>query len=340
MTKKTEKGSYEVDWKKLREVVKIATRFLDNVIDANSFPLPQIESMTLRTRKIGLGVMGWAELLFKLEIPYDSDEALDLARKIMEYINYHSKIASVELARERGAPQAFRGSIYNSKNAKLPFESDDEVKHYTLDWSNVRKKIKTNGIRNMTTTTIAPTGTISIIAGTSSGIEPLFALSFMRNVMGKTRLFEIDQVFEEKIREYGLYSEELVRKIAQVGTLKNIPEIPKKLRRVFVTALEIDPEWHVKMQAAFQEFTDNATSKTVNLNYDATPEDVRKIYLLAYDLKCKGITIYRYGSKGEQVLYIGKQIQDQTKAQSRRKEESIEIESSITEGCPRDSCKL
>lgn len=228
MVKRTEDGSYEVDWKKLREVVRISTYFLDNVIDANSFPLPQIENMTLKTRKIGLGVMGWAELLFKLGIPYDSDEAVDLARKIMEYITYHSKIASIDLAKERGVCQAFRGSIYNGKNARLPFEADDEVKHYTLDWSNVRKRIRMYGIRNATTTTIAPTGTISIIAGASSGIEPLFALSFIRNVMGKTRLFEVDEVFEEKARELGIYSEELIRKIAQVGTLRDIPEAPKQ----------------------------------------------------------------------------------------------------------------
>jgi ribonucleoside-diphosphate reductase alpha chain len=340
MVKRTEDGSYEVDWKKLREVVRISTYFLDNVIDANSFPLPQIENMTLKTRKIGLGVMGWAELLFKLGIPYDSDEAVDLARKIMEYITYHSKIASIDLAKERGVCQAFRGSIYNGKNARLPFEADDEVKHYTLDWSNVRKRIRMYGIRNATTTTIAPTGTISIIAGASSGIEPLFALSFIRNVMGKTRLFEVDEVFEEKARELGIYSEELIRKIAQVGTLRDIPEAPKELRRIFVTALEIDPEWHTKMQAAFQEFTDNATSKTVNLSYNATPEDVRKIYLLAYNLKCKGITIYRYGSKGEQVLYIGKSAKIQSTKKEEVREELIELDSETTDGCQRESCKL
>jgi ribonucleoside-diphosphate reductase alpha chain len=284
--------------------------------------------------------MGWAELLFKLGIPYNSDQAVDLARKIMEYITYHSKLASIELAKERGVYQAFRGSIYNGKNARLPFEADDEVKHYTLDWSSVRKKIGMYGIRNATTTTIAPTGTISIIAGASSGIEPLFALSFIRNVMGKTRLFEVDDVFEEKARELGIYSEELVRKIAQVGTLRDAPEVPKELRRIFVTALEIAPEWHTKMQAAFQEFTDNATSKTVNLSYNATPEDVKKIYLLAYNLKCKGITIYRNESKGEQVLYIGNSAKIQSRKKEKVEEGVIELDSETTDGCQRESCKL
>ena len=302
MVKKTPDGRYEVDWRKLREVVHIATHFLDNVIDANNYPVPAIEEATLRTRKIGLGVMGWAELLFKLRIPYDSEEALRLARRIMEFINYHSKLASIELAKRRGPFPAFKGSVY--EKGRMPFEADDEEKQYSLDWNRIREEVRRYGIRNATTTTIAPTGTISIIAGTSSGIEPVFALSFVRRVLGGARLFETNAVFEEIAKEEGFYSEELMRQIAKTGTLRGA-EVPEWARQVFKTALEIDVEWHVYMQAAFQEFTDNAVSKTINLPYEAAPEDVKRAFLLAYKLKCKGITVYRYGSKGEQVLYVG-----------------------------------
>jgi len=300
---KTSRG-YEVDWKKLREVVRIATRLLDNVIDANLLPLPQIEEATLRTRKIGLGVMGWAETLFKLRIPYNSEEALELARKIMEYINYHSKMASAELAKDRGAFPAFKGSIYDSENPRMPFEGGGE-KHRSLDWNKVREAIRTYGIRNSTTTTVAPTGTISIIAGTSSGIEPVFALAYMRVVLGGVRLLEISPALEETLNEMGLYKDDIVSQILKSGSLREVDGVPDELKRVFITALEIGVEWHVKMQAAFQEFTDNAVSKTVNLKREASYDDVRRVFLLAYKLGCKGITIYRYGSKGEQVLHVG-----------------------------------
>ena len=295
---------YEVDWKKLREVVRIATHFLDNVIDANLLPLPQIEEATLRTRKIGLGVMGWAETLFKLRIPYNSERALELARKIMEYINYHSKMASAELARERGSFPAFKGSIYDSEEPRMPFEDKGE-KRRSLDWSKVKDAIKKHKIRNSTTTTVAPTGTISIIAGTSSGIEPAFALAYMRIVLGGVRLLEISPALEEALNELGLYKDDIVGQILKSGSLREVEGVPDDLRRIFVTALEIDAEWHVRMQAAFQEFTDNAVSKTVNLRREASYDDVRKAFLLAYRLGCKGITVYRYGSKGEQVLYVG-----------------------------------
>ncbi|HIE15187.1 TPA: adenosylcobalamin-dependent ribonucleoside-diphosphate reductase [Candidatus Bathyarchaeota archaeon] len=297
-------GGYEIDWKKLREVAHIAVRFLDNVIDANLLPLREIEEATLRTRKIGLGVMGWAEMLFKLRIPYDSEEALKLARKIMEYINYHSKAASSNLAKIRGSFPAYNGSIYGSEIPKMPFE-DDENKTLTLDWTKVRETIKKYGIRNATTTTIAPTGTISIIAGTSSGIEPAFALAYVRVVLGGVRLLEVSQALEEALRESGLYKDEVIGQVLRDGNLKNVDKVPEELRRVFTTALDIDAEWHVKMQAAFQEFTDNAVSKTVNLKREASYDDVRRVFLMAYRLKCKGITVYRYGSKGEQVLYVG-----------------------------------
>ncbi len=302
---KEKDGGYEIDWKKLREVVKIATHFLDNVIDANNYPLPQIEEATLRTRKIGLGVMGWAELLFKLRIPYDSEEAVALAKKIMEYINYHSKLQSIELSKQRGPFPAFKGSIFDSDRPRMPFEAEGEDKELTLDWEKVREGVKEHGIRNATTTTIAPTGTISIIAGTSSGIEPLFALAFVRKVLGGEELVEVSEVFQEELKRRGLWKDELMEKIARTGSARAVPELPEDIRRIYATALDIDVEWHVKMQAAFQAFTDNAVSKTVNLRFEASPEEVRKAFLLAWRLKCKGITVYRYGSKGEQVLYVG-----------------------------------
>ncbi len=331
MVKRRRDGKYEIDWKKLREVVRIAVHFLDNVIDANNYPLSQIEEKTLLTRKIGLGIMGWAELLFKLQIPYDSDEALELAKRIMEYINYYSKIESIELARKRGPFPAFKGSIYDSDDPKFPFEADDERKTYTLDWDKLRARIKKYGIRNATTTTIAPTGTISIIAGTSSGIEPLFALVFFRRVLGGMSLFEINPVFEEIMREKGLYSEKLMHEVAKYGSLKYIENIPEDIKRIFVTALDIDVDWHVKMQAAFQEFTDNAVSKTINLRFEATPEDVKRAFLLAYKLKCKGITVYRYGSKGEQVLYVGKPERKESRG-------IIELGPEDTGSCPKGVC--
>ena len=334
MVRRNKNGGYEIDWKKLREVVRIAVHFLDNVIDANNYPLPQVEERTLLTRKIGLGVMGWAELLFKLKIPYDSEEALNLARRIMEYINYYSKVESISLAEERGSFPAFKGSIYDGDHPRFPFEADDEEKQLTLNWDELREKIKMHGIRNATTTTIAPTGTISIIAGTSSGIEPLFALAFFRRVLGGVSLFEINPVFEEVLRERGLYSDELIHEVAKVGSIQHIDKIPEDIKRIFVTALDIDVDWHVKMQAAFQEFTDNAVSKTINLRFESSPEDVREAFILAYKLKCKGITIYRYGSKGEQVLYIGKPSKEKSS------EGVIELGPEDTGACPKGVCKI
>jgi ribonucleoside-diphosphate reductase alpha chain len=303
MLRRGEKG-YEVDWRRLREVISIATHFLDNVIDANLYPLPEIEEATLRTRKIGLGVMGWAEMLFRLRIPYDSEKALKLAREIMEYINYHSKLASAELARKRGSFPAYGGSIYDSQEPRMPFEAEGEERGYSLDWGRVRSLIRESGIRNATTTSIAPTGTISIIAGTSSGIEPAFALAYMRVVLGGVRMLEISPALEEALAERELPRDEALREVLKRGILGEA-EVPEDLKRVFITSLEIDADWHVRMQAAFQEFTDNAVSKTVNLRQEASIDEVERVFLMAYELGCKGITVYRYGSKGEQVLYLG-----------------------------------
>lgn len=274
MAKKDGRG-YVVDYEKLEEVVKLAVHFLDNVIDVNRYPLKEIDDMTRSTRKIGLGVMGFADLLIRLEIPYNSEEAVELAQKLMKFINEKSKEESEELAKIRG-----------------PFPQ--------IDKSIYRGEI----IRNATTTTIAPTGTISIIAGCSSGIEPLFAVSYVRNVMDNDELIEVHPIFEETARAEGFYSQKLMKFIAEQGTLVHTA-LPEEVKRVFVTAHDIEPYWHIRMQSAFQEYTDNAVSKTVNFRNEATKDDVRKVFELAYKLGCKGVTIYRDGSRDTQVLNIG-----------------------------------
>jgi len=272
-------GNGEINWTKLRETIHICIHFLDNVIEASNFPLPQIERLTRNgNRKIGLGVMGFADALIKLGIPYNSEQALETAEKIMKFMLDEARKASMELATRRGVFPNFPGSIYDHPNGLR--------------------------MRNATVISIAPTGTISIIAGCSSGIEPLFALSFVRNVMEGTRLLEINPAFEQIARERGFYSQELIEQVARTGTLKNISGIPEDVKRFMVTDWDIEPEWHVRMQAVFQKYADNSVSKTVNLPSEATPEDIRRIYLLAHELGCKGITVYRYGSKAEQVLNL------------------------------------
>ncbi|MFO7783633.1 MAG: vitamin B12-dependent ribonucleotide reductase [Thermodesulfobacteriota bacterium] len=269
-------GRAEVDFEALRDIVWVAVRFLDNVIDVSKYPLPEIRDMVLGNRKIGLGVMGFADLLFRLAVPYNSEEALSLAGEIMSFIRAESREASRALAEERGVFPNFDRSTYRQSG---------EV-----------------GLRNATTVTVAPTGTLSIIAGCSSGIEPLFALSFVRRVMDNDELLEVNPYFESTARDRGFYSSALMDAIAGAGGLKDIEGIPEDVKNVFVTAHDVTPEWHVRMQAAFQKYTDNAVSKTVNLPRDATVDDVRKVCELAYDLGCKGVTIYRDGSKENQVL--------------------------------------
>jgi ribonucleoside-diphosphate reductase alpha chain len=267
----------KIDWDRLREVTRVSVHFLDNVIDMNKYPLPEIKQMTEANRKIGLGVMGWADMLIKLRIPYDSQKALDVAEAVMRFIQEESKVASEMLAEERGVFPNYKGSL----------------------WEGVRR------LRNATTTTIAPTGTISIIAGCSSGIEPLFALCYVRNVLEGQRLLEVNSLFEEEAKRRGFYSELLMEKIAGRGSLKGLDEIPEDVKRLFVTAHEISVEWHVRMQAAFQKYVDNAVSKTINLPNQATVEDIKRAFFLAWHLKCRGITVYRDGCKETQVLETG-----------------------------------
>ncbi|MEJ5227400.1 vitamin B12-dependent ribonucleotide reductase [Thermodesulfovibrio sp.] len=286
-----------VDWDVLKDTVWKAVHFLDNVIDANKYPLELIERNTKANRKIGLGVMGWADMLIQLKIPYNSKDALSLAESLMKFILEQGRLASMHLAKERGTFPNYEKSIYYDK---MP-------------------------LRNATITTIAPTGTLSIIAGCSSGIEPLFAICFARNVMDGTRLIEVNPYFKREMEKLGLWSEELAQKIAESGSIQGIDEIPQDIKRVFVTAHEISPSDHVRMQAAFQQFVDNAVSKTVNLPNDATEDDVREVYLLAYRLGCKGVTVYRDGSRQGQVIQKGKAQPEvsQTTLKPRRRPEVL-----------------
>ena len=269
-----------VDWNRLEKTVKTAVHFLDNVIEVNHFPLPEIAEQSNRTRKIGLGVMGFADMLIALEIPYASEHAVELGESLMKFISEKAREKSIELAQSRGAFPAYKGSRLE-KEGMPP-------------------------IRNATLTTIAPTGSISIIAQTSSGIEPLFAVSFIREVLDGSQLLETNPLFIKAAKAAGYFSEDLMLEIAQSGTLRNISSIPEEHKQIFATALDISPIWHIRMQAAFQKHVDNAVSKTVNLPNCATREQVKKLYLLAHELKCKGITVFRYGSREKQVLYVGK----------------------------------
>ncbi len=266
----------EVDWERLGDLVALAVRFLDDVIDVNRFPLPEIEAATLQSRKIGLGVMGFAEMLILLNISYRSPQAVAMAEKVMSFISQEARRASARLGEERGS---------------FPLLGQSRLKSWPA-------------MRNSTVTTIAPTGTISIIAGTSSGIEPLFALAYTRNVLEGARLTEVSPLFRAAAEARGIWSPQLQSELARRGTATGIAGVPEDLQDLFVTALEIPPEQHVRVQAAFQKYTDNAVSKTVNLAEKATVEDVRAVYHLAYDLGCKGVTVFRYGSRS-QVLYLG-----------------------------------
>lgn len=306
---RTTNGTTEFDYVKLAETVKIAVRFLDNVIDVNKFPLPQIKKMTRKTRKIGLGVMGFADMLIKLGIPYDSEEALTLAEKVMADISREATDASKELAKEREVFPAFKRSVYDVPDGCA--------------------------VRNATRTTIAPTGTLSIIAGCSSGIEPLFALSYIRNILDGAQLVEVNPYFEEVAKSGGFYSEELIHQLATGAQLHTLEGIPDNIKRLFVTAHEISPEWHIKMQAAFQKSTDNAVSKTVNFSQEATEEDIAKVYMMAHQEGLKGITIYRDKSREAQPLSTGPAEKPAEGVLAPRKRSKITsgITERVTTGC-------
>lgn len=304
---KEQNGEFVVDWDLLENTVRTAMRFLDNVIVVNNYPLPQISEMVQNNRKIGLGVMGWADMLMQMGIAYNSEEGTSLATDIMSFIDYVSKTESVELAKERGCFNNFKGSVYeDSHYFSKKFAGKTSQKVNDKMWAQLDKDVQKYGLRNATTTCIAPTGTISMIAGASGGIEPLFGLVFSRLIMDGTELLEVNPVFEKYMKTHGLYTEKLMNKIAKCGSVAHIEELPDEVKRIFVTAHDISPYWHVKMQAAFQQFTDNAVSKTVNFIESATREDIKKTYILAYKNNLKGITVYRNNSRQFQPMNLEK----------------------------------
>ncbi len=298
-----------MDWSKLRNRIHLGIRFLDDAIEMNRFPLPQIKKMTLANRKIGLGVMGFADMLIKLNMSYNSKAAIIFSEKLMKFIHKESLEASCKLAAERGAFPNFKKSIYAKQNLRL---------------------------RNATVNTIAPTGSISIIAGCSSGIEPLFAISFIRNILSGEILFETNTLFEDLARKRGFYTKSLMEEIAQKGSLRDIKGISEDVKSVFLTAFDVEPFQHLKIQAAFQKYSDNSVSKTVNLSSGATEKDIWNIYTIAHKLKCKGITVYRYGSKNKQVLSFGRNAAEKLVQGSA----SVRVDSEYSGGCISGICSF
>ncbi|MCQ2790344.1 MAG: adenosylcobalamin-dependent ribonucleoside-diphosphate reductase, partial [bacterium] len=296
-----------INWDRLEKVTKLSINFLDNVITVNNYPLPIIAQMVQNNRKIGLGVMGWADMLMKMEISYNSDAGVKLAKQVIEFIDYHSKVASIELAKTRGSFANFAGSIYDNQNflskkyaGKSAGIISDEM------WVDLDAKIKEFGIRNSTTTCIAPTGTISMIASASGGVEPLFGLVFLRRIMDGTELPEVNPIFEKYAKSHGFYSQDLMKQIANDGTIAHIEGLSDEIKQIFATAHDVSPEYHVLMQAAFQLHTDNAVSKTVNFVVSASREDIEKTYILAYKNNLKGITVYRNNCRPIQPMNLTK----------------------------------
>ena len=310
----------EVDWKTLAQTTRTAIRFLDNVIAVNNYPLPQISEMVQNNRKIGLGVMGWADMLMKMGISYSSEEGTKLASQVMEFIDYESKCESIELSKERGRFNNFKGSVYDGKNFLYnKYKGKSAGKISDEQWKELDAQIEKYGIRNATTTCIAPTGTISMIAGASGGVEPLFGLVFSRLIMDGTEMLEVNPIFKEYAIKHGFYSEDLMKEIAKTGSVAHVDKVPADAKKIFVTAHDVSPYWHVKMQAAFQLHTDNAVSKTVNFEEHATREDIEQAYVLAYENNLKGITVYRNNSRQFQPMNLD----------SKKSEAQVEAEKSM-----------
>ena len=310
----------EVDWETLAQTTRTAIRFLDNVIAVNNYPLPQISEMVQNNRKIGLGVMGWADMLMKMGISYSSEEGTKLASQVMEFIDYESKCESIELSKERGRFNNFKGSVYDGKNFLYnKYKGKSAGKISDEQWKELDAQIEKYGIRNATTTCIAPTGTISMIAGASGGVEPLFGLVFSRLIMDGTEMLEVNPIFKEYAIKHGFYSEDLMKEIAKTGSVAHVDKVPADAKKIFVTAHDVSPYWHVKMQAAFQLHTDNAVSKTVNFEEHATREDIEEAYVLAYENNLKGITVYRNNSRQFQPMNLD----------SKKSEAQVEAEKSM-----------
>ena len=323
------KSDGTVDWDLLGKTTRTAIRFLDNVIAVNNYPLPQISEMVQNNRKIGLGVMGWADMLMKMGISYASAEGTKLAGQVMEFIDYESKCESIELSKERGRFNNFKGSVYDGKNFlynKYKGKSSGIISDE--QWKELDSQIEKYGIRNATTTCIAPTGTISMIAGASGGVEPLFGLVFSRLIMDGTEMLEINPIFKDYAVKHSFYSEDLMKEIAKTGSVAHVAGVPEEVKKIFVTAHDVSPYWHVKMQAAFQLHTDNAVSKTVNFEENATRKDIEEAYVLAYENNLKGITVYRNNSRQFQPMNLDdkKKTEEakQAEAENSVKEDSSE----------------
>ncbi len=305
------KGNTTFDWDGLERIVKLGTRFLDNVTDVNKYPLPEIEQMSLFTRKIGLGVMGVGDALYELELPYNGKTGLDFMEQLMEFVNYHSKLASIELAKKRGALPAYDKSFY--PQGKLPVSGFADKKSWHFDWNEVSKQVKQYGVRNGYTTVVAPTGSISMIAGCSSGIEPVYSLVFEKHIT-VGNFYYVDPVFESRMQREGLMGDDLIKDVAgHHGSVANLSYIPPKLKKTFVTAHDISPYDHIRALASFQKWVDSSISKTNNFPADATIEDVKEAYELAYKLGCKDVTVYRDGSIQSQVLVSASSDKDKDK---------------------------
>ena len=326
---KEENGKPTIDWIGLAKTVKLAIRFLDNVIDANKYPDPRIEEATKRTRKIGLGVMGWAHMLIKLKIPYDSPDALYLAYYLMEWIEYNAILESIMLAGRRGSfpaydPEKYRPTWLTAKPLREIFEISgikEEISEHVrkivserplVDWKTIEALRKKIGLRNAAVTSIAPTGSISIIAGTTSSIEPLFAIAFVRHVTVGT-FIEVDRLFQREIMEYGIVDKNVFKEIAKTGSIVHMENIPYDLKKIYRTAHDIEPAWHILHQAVFQQWVDQGVSKTINMRAEVPPEAVYEAYMLAWKLGCKGITVYRDKSKSQQVIYFGVKSTEESK---------------------------